>query len=35
MGIIFNKWPWDGTLKTYRKNVAFRAGSMSPPCERR
>ena len=27
MGIMFNKCPWDGTLKTYRKNVACRAGS--------
>ena len=27
MGIIFNKWLWDVTLKTYRKNVACRAGS--------
>ena len=39
MGIMFNKWPLVGTLKTYRKNVACRAGSTvdlrSPPCERR
>ena len=27
MGIIFIKWPWDGTLKMYRKNVACCAGS--------
>ena len=27
MGIMFNKWPRDGTLKIYRKNVACRAGS--------
>ena len=27
MGNICNKWPWDGTLKIYRKNVACRAGS--------
>ena len=27
MGIMFNKWPEDGTLKTNRKNVACRAGS--------
>ena len=27
MSIIFNKWPWDGTLKTCCKNVACRAGS--------
>ena len=37
--IICNKLPWDGTIKTYRKNVACRAGSAiglrSPPCERR
>ena len=27
MGIMFNKWPRDGTLKTYRKNLACRSGS--------
>ena len=39
MCIICNKWPWDGTLKTYRKNVACRAGSTiglrCPPFEKR
>ena len=40
MGIMqFNKWPWDDTLKIYRKYVACRAtstiGLRSPPYEMR